>query len=271
MLNDTQDGIIVSDEFALTRGLEIGNAIQLEGFFYGGIPTPILLTIIGIMHSIPGFGLAANTAYGSIGTKSYALVNEYLAFDYMYGRELSLFLANAEQNRPVEEIEEEIKALAGVQSVNRISYEAEQENFVTEHIPKSTTFFTIQIIILLSILGIIIPTQIGNCLTGRKPTNSLFMALGMLLKDFFSMSHFELALMILTTLVGGFVLGVVFSLLTIKTAVPFLTNYLVIPLRITFNSVWLISYTLTMICIVYFTSIPSIVQVNKERSLVSIT
>ena len=271
ILKESNDSIIISDGFALQKGLRIGDVIQLEYVYMVGGYTSTQLIVKGIIHSLPGYGLASEIYNNSIGTKEYALVNEYMAFSKFFIEDVNLFLAKTEEKKPIGQIEEEIMLLNNILTINRITKDVNEDNIIANNIPKISIFLTIQIIILTLITGVVVSAQLGECLTRRKPTNALLMSLGMSLKDFFTISNFELLLMILVTVIGGFVLGGIFSFITIKTTVAFLTNYVIIPLKLTFNVSWMIVYALLIIGLVYLTSIQKIYKVNRSKALTSIS
>ncbi|MGC9779370.1 MAG: FtsX-like permease family protein [Candidatus Heimdallarchaeota archaeon] len=264
-LNQNDRGIIISDVTAIVNNRTIGDRIIIRGL--PNTTTYQSFNITGIIHSAPGFGLAdGRNIELNQPNSEFVIVNQRTLSREFAVEVTNLFFARVEDDYTVELIIQEIEALDNVIVVNpeMINYQYIGK-YIGYYIPSVQTFLLIQIIIMNIISLVIIATNIEYVIKQRDQTNAILNSLGNPNANLMQMIISELMVIIIFSFVLALVIGIPFSLYSIKFNRAIFTTHNILPYYFAFDYIGIPIFLVSLLIISVLTTIPSLVRFTKQN------
>ncbi|MBD3189470.1 MAG: FtsX-like permease family protein [Candidatus Heimdallarchaeota archaeon] len=269
-LAETSNGAIISQSLAERLNLSLGDILPISdlpgGVYYRRF------TVVGLIHSAPGLGLAEG--------KNLELQQPYNGFillnsNYLRG-ELSvnycqLFLASILPGESKSTIEGRIAQLSPEIQVNPSTLnEGFVGSFITAYIPNVLSFFWIGFIATALIGFILLIMFTDFILTRRSQEFAIILSMGGSRTTLSKLISFELLVIIIASSLSSILLGIGFTYASFTIITPILTTHNIIPFSITIPFWQLVFFPLAMIFATMLGTLPSIIIHNRKEVITSL-
>ncbi len=264
-LSETPNGIIISEYYSYLWNLTVGDELIVKvatATYY----TNVNFTIIGLMRSAPGFGMASTHDISGVSVgaqlgfqvvgEGFALVNLDILMNEVLLTEASLFLVDTVSYANMTEVIESIGSLAKVTVYSPLTFDIATQAyslFLFKSAIDGLTMISFMLCLLMGLSSIAL--FLGSAVLDRKAEYAIFRALGGTKRQVVSMVFGEFAGTVIASIAISILLGFVFgysnSILTfgISPFSPILAGVLAFPLLMML--VVILSESVVMICSCY--------------------
>ncbi len=264
-LANEEEGVILSDFVVDRLKFSLGQILSITSFRGGPFYVDFRLT--SIISSAPGLGVAhGHDPKMNRVTNEWALINDNYFLQMIEQRNSTLFLASVKENADVEQIIEQIKEINPLVVINPTQINPDYIGyFLVGYIPPVTISLLLGSIFLnvIGVVYIIISTDF--ILEQRRRENAVMLALGGKQKDVRKMIVFEILIFMVTTVIIGFILGLVLTSVLLVFIKPLIISREVVSLAVFIDVVPFIIMFITLFAAAMIGIIPILRKQMKHE------
>ncbi|MFW9851329.1 MAG: FtsX-like permease family protein [Candidatus Thorarchaeota archaeon] len=231
-LANEEEGVILSDFVVDRLEFSLGQILSITSFRGGPFYVDFRLT--SIISSAPGLGVAhGHDPKMNRITNEWALINENYFLQMIEQKNSTLFFASIKENADVEQIIEQIKEINPLVVINPTPINPEYIGyFLVDYIPPVAVSLLLGAIFLnvIGVVYIIISTDF--ILEQRRRENAVMLALGGKQQDIRKMIISEILIFMTTTVIIGFILGLILTTVLLVFIKPLIISREVVSLAI---------------------------------------
>ena len=269
-LNNTYDGIIISDVLARENNLMVGDSLNINDILIGS--TTLYddeFYIAGVIHSAPGFGLATGENLELDQPNDHFALMNFRKANEVYGyNNTNLIFASLEDGYSLEDVEETIMAKEDVLTINpSFTSEGFSDKYINNYVPELNSFIIAQIIIISFLSFLTITTNISYIISTRKRNSAILSLFGNTRITLTNTILNEILLLDITAIIAGLVVGLPLGLLGVKLLQPYFLNKVIYPVSFAINGLNLVLLILGIIVISLLAAIPSLIRLYRSKEV----
>lgn len=264
-LGETANGIIIGKRLAEQLNLTVGDNLPLNNL-PGGIYSR-RFTIVGIINSAPGLGLADGRNLELLQPyDGYVVINEDYFKNELRVRMCQLFLASVYPDASVETAAEKVNELLANIEVN--PEELNEQfigTFITNYLPKAKNLFWMAVGIIAVVMITLVVVFTDFTLKQRTQELAIKMALGEKRREISKEILTEQAIISTTATLIGMGLGIAFVYGTGRLLIPLITAQTILPFTLTIPGGLLAAMAITQIIMNCLGIMPTRRKYRKEK------
>ncbi|NHJ49072.1 MAG: FtsX-like permease family protein [Asgard group archaeon] len=269
-LEDTPDGIIISESLSTRLNLTVGDRLPVSnlpsGIYYRSFE------IVGVVISAPGLGLADGANIEMLQPHRGFLImnNDYMKTEFELSK-CQLFLASALPGEDISEIENDIENIVSNIEVNPPSINEKFIGaFIELYIPNVQTFFWISLIAVILIIVILLIMVTEFTLSQRSQEFAIALSMGGSRRMISKLLFTEIAIIVLTASIGGILLGIVFTYSTFYLITPLLTTHNILPYTVTVPILQVAIFPFGLTIIALLGVLPLIIKQRRQKIITAL-
>lgn len=267
-LAETPNGVILSQKFAENLNLSIGDILPISD-----LPGEVYyrrFTIVGMIHSAPGLGLAEGRNLElQQPYNGFVLINSNYMKNELTVNYCQLFLASILPGENKSNIEDQISQLSRGIQVNPPTINEEfVGSFISAYIPNVLSFFWINFSVTALIGFILLIIFTDFILTQRSQEFAIILSMGASRNTLSKIISFELLVIIISSSLSSLLIGMAFTYISFNIITPLLTTHNIIPFTIIVPVWQLVLFPLAMILATIIGTLPTI-AIHSRREIIA--
>ncbi|NHJ86395.1 MAG: FtsX-like permease family protein [Asgard group archaeon] len=262
--------VIIGSKLSERLNLTIGDRIPITGL-PGNVYSRIF-EIVGILNSAPALGLTdGSNIEMSQPNDGIVLINQDYMINDLDITTSQLFLASILPGEDLQRIEEDVRGLLPNINVNPEQINAKFiGSFIDSYIPSVQTFFYIQLAATGLIIIVLMVMFTEFTLSQRTKEVAISISMGRSRKDISRLLLVEVIMIVLTSSIGGILLGILFTYSTFYLITPILTSHNIIPFTIEIPLLQIVIFPVIMTFVAIIGVLPSIIKHGRQRVILAL-
>ncbi len=264
-LHELYDGVIISEPLSERLNFTIDDLLPITW-----LPGDVFyreFTIVGIINSAPGLGLADGRNVDMLQpNEGFVFINEAYMINELEINSSQLFLASIFKGEDLESVEESVEALLPNIDVNLEPINAQiMGSFIESYIPNVQIFFYIELISSILIILVLLIMFTDFTISQRSQEFAIALSIGKSRRRITKLLFAEIIVIVLTTSILGILLGIAFTYSTFFILTPILTSHNIIPFTVNLPFVQFIVFPFIITAMAVLGTLPSIIKQGKQK------